>query len=162
MSHLPWQQRDMCMCMVTLCSLMYYTASITDDVHVSFLQVSMEKRLVIDHLYLAKTWDITPEQVTKIIWATAQREIQIVLHTYLSQRFSMNNPNLWHWLFTHPIFTETTFTSTSTVFNKGNKYGQVHITSFSWISMYARCKAHEGCSHYLQLVVSHLLVLVRM
>ena len=75
-------------------------------------QVNTKKVLVLDHLFLAKKWIISPKKALIMIHHTTQHGIHIVLHLPLSRQFRANDCQLWYKRSPHEMYSDTLFATT--------------------------------------------------
>ena len=113
------------------------------------IQISIEligtvRKPSVMQIVFANRWDITPEKTQKTIQATTQKEIQTMLYPLLLRQFQTNDWNLCNYCLAHPVFSDKMFAST--VFRRGNRCAQVHVTDFGWaraFPMASRSEVHE-------------------
>jgi hypothetical protein len=64
------------------------------NVAVKISEVTSRLKTVLNHLELAKRWDIPPDRAKQMVQMTTQREIRTILNPTLSRRFRTNNKHM--------------------------------------------------------------------
>lgn len=107
----------------------------------------------VDHMTLAKRWNVPPDRAKQTVGVTTQRGVRQCLGSGLTRRYPTNDRMLRYNRLRQPVFTDTLIAGTTSWRPRCNNYSQVFATNFGWTrahGMRRKGEAHEALSLLFQ------------